>query len=366
MSFQAANLPAEITDVLSKNDIQDPTPIQAISFDEIASNHDVYLQAQTGSGKTLAYLLPLLAKLKTDTTALQVLILAPTHELSSQIHDVVKLFSTCFNPDLKSMLILGDTSSKRQIDRLKKKPHIVVGSAGRINDLISQKKLKMHQLNTLVLDEADRMLIDANMNTIDNIISAAPEDRQLIFVSATQTSETSSLVKEFAPEIKFLIPEEAQINENITHAFLETSKHDKLDSLRMLLKACKPTKSIIFVHHQDTVPFILSAIKDKGKVVGLTSHDQKQDRQKTIQDFKSGKIKTLITTDLSARGLDIPEITHVFNYDLPTYSENYLHRAGRTGRIGKAGGCVSLVEGRELRSLDKIEKKLNITIEDLA
>jgi len=365
MSFQSYSLKLALCDVLKAQGIIEATPIQALAFDPIVTSSDVYLQAQTGSGKTLAYLLPLLSKLETNTTDLQILILAPTHELAIQIQEVVKSFQTCYDPNLKSQLLLGDTSSKRQIEKLKKKPHLVVGTVGRINDLIDSKKLKTHKVKTVIIDEADRLLLDASLETLTKIIQSTPKERQLIFVSATNSAENKHKIEHLSHSMQWLRPDDSQINPNITHAYLETTKDQKLDSLRLLLKACKPTKAMIFAHHQETIAFIVASLQSLYKTIGLLGGMDKLERQNAIESFRSGKMKIFVCTDLAARGLDIPDVSHVVNFDLPTQAENYLHRAGRTGRIGKEGGCISLIEKKELHALEKIEKELGIQIEAL-
>ena len=365
MSFSNYSIKLALSEVLAKLNITEATPIQAISFQPIQQKKDVYLKAETGSGKTLAYLLPLLSDLVTDTTDLQVIILAPTHELASQIHDFVKLFSDCFQPNLKSQLILGDTSLKRQIEKLKKKPQIIVGSAGRILDLIESKKLKVHKTKTLVLDEADRMLAKTSFSVCQKISKACKQNRQLVFVSATDNQEVKKTVQKLSPSTEWLVPEQQELNKKVTHAYLKTAKKEKLESLRMLIKACKPSRAILFAHHQDTIEFLNQSLKSQYSCVVLVGNLDKLERQKAINDFKNGKVKFLITTDVSARGLDIPDVSHVFQYDLPNTIENYLHRAGRTGRMSKEGGCLSLVTHKELPLIEKLEKELGTNIEPL-
>lgn len=365
MSFKNYSIKLALNEVLLSQGISEATPIQALAFESVFNQNDVYIKAQTGSGKTLAYLLPTLSRLTTDTTDLQILVIAPTHELASQIHEVVKSFSQCYEPGLKSQLILGDTAMKRQQEKLKKKPHVIIGSLGRIKDLIQNKKLKTHRLQSFILDEADRLLNQQSWKDLEFINNTINESCQRIYVSATDPDECKQYVEKLTPETEWIAAETSDELHNTSHAYYLSKKDEKLDDLRMLIKACKPTRAIIFAHHQDTISFLKKSLEKQFSCIALLGDMQKLERQKAINDFKQGKVKFFITSDLSARGLDIPDVSHVFQYDFPTRTDNYLHRAGRTGRMGKEGGCISLITKKELPLISKVEQELHKSIEAL-
>lgn len=365
MSFRSYSIKLALHDVLLSQNIREATPIQALSFEPVFSGQDVYIKAQTGSGKTLAYLLPRLSKLETGSTDLQILIIAPTHELASQIHDVIKSFASCFEPALKTQLVLGDSAIKRQQEKLKKKPHIIVGSLGRIKELIQSKKMKTHKLQSFILDEADRLLNSKHEDDLQAICQSLNPDCQKIFVSATDSDESKQCIEKLSSKTQWITAENSDKLHNTTHAYYLTQKNEKLDDLRMLIKACKPTRAIIFAHHQDTISFVQKSLEQQFPCLALLGNLQKLDRQKVLNDFKNGKVKYLITSDIAARGLDIPDVSHIFQYDLPTRADNYLHRAGRTGRMGKDGGCISLVTNKELPLIAQFEKEIQKSIEAL-
>jgi ATP-dependent RNA helicase DeaD len=364
MTFADLSLPPEFIAALAKQQISDPTPIQIVAIPPLAAGKDAYLRAETGTGKTLAYLLPLFTRIDPAQAATQVVIVAPTHELAIQIHRQACELALNAARAIRSVLLIGGTATARQIDKLKAKPHIVVGSPGRIVELIERGKLKTIHLRSIVIDEADRMLNEESLNWIQTIVSAAPPTRQLIFASATIEQQTRRVLETLAPVVVTLRVGAATVNENIEHLYLVCESRDKPDLLRRLLHALDVPRSIVFVHRNDVAEEVASKLTHhKLAVADLNSELSKQDRKLAMDGIRSGAIRIMIASDLAARGLNLPGVTHVFNLDMPTMSKAYLHRVGRTARAGATGTAVSLVTETEERLIHRYERDLGISLQ---
>jgi ATP-dependent RNA helicase DeaD len=364
MSFSDLSLPPSLVAALAKQQISDPSPIQAIAILPLAAGQDAYLRAETGTGKTLAYLLPLFMRIDPAQTATQVVIVAPTHELAIQIHRQSCELALNAGLAIRSVLLIGGTATDRQIDKLKAKPHVVVGSPGRIVELIERGKLKTAHVKAVVIDEADRTLSEESLGWIEKLFSATPPTRQLIFASATIEQQTRHVLSTLAPEILMLRPSAATVNENIEHLYLVCESRDKPDMLRKLMNALNVPRSIVFVHRNDVAEEVAAKLRHhKLSVADLNSELSKQDRKRTMDGIRSGDIRIMIASDLAARGLNLPGITHVFNLDVPTMSKAYLHRVGRTARAGAKGTAVSLVTEIEERLIPRYEQELGITLQ---
>lgn len=364
MTFTELQLAPELIAALEKQQISSPTPIQSAALPLLSAGRDAYLHAETGTGKTLAYLLPIFCRLDTAQAATQAVIVAPTHELALQIHRQCCELAQNAGWPVRSLLLIGGTSTERQVDKLKKKPHVVVGSPGRIAELIGKGKLKSQFVRSVVIDEADRLLSDESTVAIRAIIQAAPRTRQLIFASATLERDSMALVKEWAPELVMLQAGAAAVNENIEHLYLICEERDKPDQLRRLLHALAPERAIVFVHRNDVAEKIaLKLAHHKIPTADLNAALHKEDRKRAMDGFRSGAIRVLIASDLAARGLDIKGVTHVFNFDVPTSSQGYLHRVGRTGRAGVDGLAVTLMTEIEARLVRRYEEELGIDMQ---
>ncbi|GFE80072.1 DEAD/DEAH box helicase [Steroidobacter agaridevorans] len=365
MTFSELQLAPELIAALEKQQISHPTPIQSAALPALLAGRDAYLHAETGTGKTLAYLLPIFGRLDTAQAATQTVIVAPTHELALQIHRQCCDLAQNAGWPVRSLLLIGGTSTERQIDKLKKKPHVVVGSPGRIAELIAKGKLKAQFVRSVVIDEADRLLSDESTVAVRAIIQAAPRTRQLIFASATLERESMAIAKEWAPELLMLQAGAAAVNENIEHLYLICEdERDKPDQLRKLLHALAPERAIVFVHRNDVAERIaLKLAHHKIPAADLNAALHKEDRKRAMDGFRSGKIRVLITSDIAARGLDIKGVTHVFNFDVPTLSQAYLHRVGRTGRAGVSGLAVTLMTEIEARLVRRYQEELGIDMQ---
>jgi ATP-dependent RNA helicase DeaD len=364
MTFIDLQLPSDLIAALAKQQITEPTPIQLAAIPILSTGQDAYLHAETGTGKTLAYLLPIFARLEVAKAATQVVILAPTHELAIQIHRQCCDLAQNAGQAVRSVLLIGGTSSDRQIEKLKKKPHIVVGSPGRINELIERGKLKMKDVRVLVIDEADRLLNEESLASIETIVRAAPSNRQLIFASATREAQSTEAIAILAPTVATIQAGAAAVNENIEHLYLECEERDKPDLLRKLLHALDPERAIVFVHRNDVADIVAAKLAHHHiPVADLNAALNKVDRKYAMDGIRSGQIRVLIASDVAARGLDIKGVTHVFNLDVPTMSKAYLHRVGRTGRAGAKGLAISLLTDSETRLVRRYEEELGISMQ---
>jgi superfamily II DNA/RNA helicase len=364
MTFHELQLAPELIAALEKQQISDPTPIQSAALPVLLAGRDAYLHAETGTGKTLAYLLPIFSRLDIGQAATQAVIVAPTHELAIQIHRQSCELALNAGWPVRSLLLIGGTSTERQIDKLKKKPHLAVGSPGRIAELLGKGKLKAQYVRSIVIDEADRLLSEESLLALRAIIQAAPRTRQLIFASATVERESMAIVEELAPELVMLQAGAAPVNENIEHLYLICEERDKPDELRKLLHALAPERAIVFVHRNDVAEKIaLKLAHHKIPAVDLNAALHKEDRKHAMDGFRKGEIRVLIASDIAARGLDIKGVTHIFNFDVPTLSQAYLHRVGRTGRAGAKGLAVTVMTEIEARLVRRYEEELGIDMQ---
>lgn len=364
MTFTELQLAPELIAALEKQQISRPTPIQSAALPVLLAGRDAYLHAETGTGKTLAYLLPIFSRLDTDQAATQTVIVAPTHELALQIHRQCCDLAQNAGWPVRSLLLIGGTSTERQIEKLKKKPHLVVGSPGRIAELLGRGKLKAQYVRNIVIDEADRLLNEESLLAVRAIIQAAPRTRQLIFASATLERQSTAIANELAPELLMLQAGAAAVNENIEHLYLICEERDKPDQLRKLLHALAPERAIVFVHRNDVAERIaLKLAHHKIPAADLNAALDKEDRKHAMDGFRKAEIRVLIASDIAARGLDIKGVTHVFNFDVPTLSQAYLHRAGRTGRAGAKGLAVTLMTEIEARLVRRYQEELGIEMQ---
>jgi superfamily II DNA/RNA helicase len=361
MTFTELQLAPELIAALEKQQISLPTPIQSAALPVLSAGRDAYLHAETGTGKTLAYLLPIFGRIDASQAATQAVIVAPTHELAIQIHRQCGELAVNAGWPVRSLLLIGGTSTERQIDKLKKKPHVVVGSPGRIAELLAKGKLKAQYVRSIVIDEADRLLNEESLLAVRAIIQAAPRTRQLIFASATVERQSTAIANELAPELTMLQAGAAAVNENIEHLYLICEERDKPDELRKLLHALAPERAIVFVHRNDVAEKIaLKLAHHKIPAADLNAALDKESRKRAMDGFRKAEIRVLIASDIAARGLDIKGVTHVFNFDVPTLSQGYLHRVGRTGRAGEKGLAITLMTEVEARLVRRYQEELGI------
>jgi ATP-dependent RNA helicase DeaD len=364
-TFSELGLNSNLIEGLIKANITVPTDIQIKAIPSALENKDIIGESQTGSGKTLAYLLPIFQKIDSSKREMQAIILAPTHELVMQIDHEVKLLAENSGIPITSTPIIGDVNKLRQIEKLKEKPHIIVGSTGRILELIKAKKISAHTVKTIVIDEGDRLFDDKNIGAVKDVIKTTMRDRQLMIFSATigekAITTAQSLMKE--PEV-ISIEAKFQVNPDIAHQYVVVEQRDKIEMLRKLVAAAKPKKAIVFINRSEDTDITTMKLQYHSlKAYGIHGSATKEERQKAMEDFRSGKLQLLIASDIAARGLDIKDVTHIFNLDLPVETKDYLHRVGRTGRAGKQGTAIAIVTEKETSIIRRYERDFDISIQ---
>lgn len=367
-NFSELSLDDSIVKGLEKQGIIEPTQIQELVIPEALENKDIIGESHTGSGKTLAYLTPIFQKINSEKREMQALILAPTHELVMQIEEQVKLLAANSEKAVTSLPIIGDVNIDKQIKRIKEnKPHIIVGSPGRVLDLIRKKKITAHTIKTIVIDEADNLLDKNVSKVILDIIKTTMRDRQLMAFSATISNNTSELLKgQMKNPIVVKSDKKSPLNPNITHLYVEGDRRDKFEILRKLIAAINPNKSMVFINNNTELDIVTQKLNYHDKpAFNISSRISKEERQRSLEKFKRGDIKILVSSDLSARGLDIPDITHVFNLDFPVNSNDYLHRAGRSARGRKPGTTISIATGKDLAGIRVYEREFGINIKKI-
>lgn len=363
-SFTAFNLKETLVNGLAKDQITTPTDIQNEAIPHILENKDLIGEAVTGSGKTLAYLLPAFQRIDTTSKELHTLILAPTHELVVQINNVIKSLSDNSDYGLRSTTIIGKVKIKRQVDALKLKPHIIVGTPGRVHELIKMKKLKAHQIKTIVIDEGDKMLADSNIDAVKAIIKTTLRDRQLLVFSASISDSVQKRASEMMKEPLAIRIDKAKPNTDITHLYTTATRRDKTGLLRKIIHATKLQKAIVFVNRNNMVADTCDRLNYHGTdAVAIYGDSTKQERQTAMNMLRTGKAKVLVASDLVARGLDIDDLDYVLNLDLPEDFNEYTHRAGRTGRAGNKGTSFSILTEKEASFVGTIAKRNGISFQ---
>lgn len=362
-TFQTLGLPDGLVTALARLNIHTPTDVQAQAFPTLSEGQDAWLSAPTGSGKTLAYLLPLIAKLDRSTIDLQVAVLVPTQELAVQINDTIRELDTTASLGLRCQLLIGNASIIRQKEKLKKKPHIVVGTSGRMLDLGLSGKLKLHKCRAVCIDEADNLLAKDHIGDIQAFLKLTPSERQLVFASATAQGSAFKIAETLGHNVQWIRGENLQTHLPVEHFYIGSSYNQKTDVIREFLKIVQPEKTLVFAMRNETAEHIGRRL-EKSTLPHAVLHGgmDKFERQMAMKQFRQGTARILIASDLAARGMDIKGLTHVINFDLPPVSGDYLHRVGRTGRMGAPGVALSIVTEDELKLLQRYERDLKITV----
>jgi len=364
MSF--TNLRPSIVKALEIEKIIDPTEIQTKAIPIIMEKSDLIAQSETGTGKTLAYLLPIFEQIadSEDERDLKVIVVVPTHELAVQVLRQIELLVQNSKINVRSALLIGKVNIERQIDKLKEKPHIIVGSAGRVLELIKKKKVNTQTVKLIVLDEADRLMADENLESTLALIKTTQKDRQLVAFSATIPEKALVKLKEIMKEPKIIQSEgPVKVPDTISHFYKLVAKRDKTETLRRLIRSLDAKKSLIFMNNNHELELVFDKLNYHGiKTGGLHGENRKADRRQTLEEFRSGKSVALIASDIASRGLQIEGITHVFNMTMSENPQDYVHRAGRTGRNGNSGIVVSIVTEYEFELLKGHAKRLGIEI----
>ncbi|MFJ8258693.1 DEAD/DEAH box helicase [Peribacillus asahii] len=346
----------------NKSGFAQATPIQLKAIPQIMEGKDVIAESPTGTGKTLAYLLPLLEKIDPDQSSPQALILASSRELVMQINEEVRIWSQ--GSSINGAAFIGGANVKRQLEKLKKRPQVIAGTPGRIQELITQKKLKMHEVKTIVLDEGDQLLVPEHLTTIRNIVKTTLKDRQVMMFSATLPQETEQAARAFMNEpVTIKVDKSEKMQSKVDHMYFVVEKRDKFKILEKISRL-EGMKGLAFINDIGELNVIGEKLKYKEVEVGLLhGESNKVDREKALRKLKSGKHPLLLATDVAARGLDIKGLTTVIHVDLANSIDQYVHRSGRTGRAGADGTVMSIVTEREERELKKMARELELSLQ---
>ena len=355
MKFNELHLSAELLAEIEKAGFVEASPIQEQTIPLAMAGKDVIGQAQTGTGKTVAFGFPTLEKIDTDNPAVQALIIAPTRELAVQSQE--ELFRFGRSKGVKVRSVYGGSSIEKQIKALKSGAHIVVGTPGRLLDLIKRKALKLNQIETLILDEADEMLNMGFLEDIESIISRVPEERQTLLFSATMPDAIKRIGVKFMKEPEHVkIAAKELTTELVDQYYIRVKENEKFDTMTRLMDVEQPELSIVFGRTKRRVDELTRGLKIRGfRAEGIHGDLDQGKRLRVLRDFKNGNLDVLVATDVAARGLDISGVTHVYNYDIPQDPESYVHRIGRTGRAGKSGQSITFVAPNEMGYLQIIE-----------
>ena len=364
LSFKSLGLSEARVRHLEKAGFATPTPIQAQAIPHLLSGRDVVGQAQTGTGKTAAFSLPMLEQIDLNNRAVQALILTPTRELAIQVYQSIRTF----NDDRRLFVlpIYGGQSIDLQIQRLHKGTQIIVGTPGRVLDLLNRGDLKLNQLSWLVLDEADEMLNMGFIQDVEKILSQAPAERQTAFFSATMDQSIRELATKFLRSpitVTVEQPKAAPTRINQV-AYMVPRGWAKFRALQPILELEDPESALIFVRTRKAAAELTRQLQAAGHSVDEYHGDLSQSqRERLLLRFRQRQIRWVVATDIAARGLHVEDLTHVINYDLPDSVENYVHRIGRTGRAGKEGTAISLIHPLDKRKLREIEQHIRQRLE---
>jgi len=358
-TFADLHLSAEVLHDIDALGFEEPSPIQMQTIPLLLEGRDVLAQAQTGTGKTAAFALPIIERMDVTRRVVQAIVLAPTRELAVQvaeaIHDLAKSRAIAVLP------IYGGQAYDRQLRGLHAGVHVVVGTPGRVMDHIRRGTLDLSSVRTVVLDEADEMLDMGFVEDIEFILDQVPEERQIALFSATVPRRIETLAKRYLrnPE-RVTIAQSESTAPQTRQFYVETQQRGKVDALTRILDLESPSSAIVFCRTKREVDELGETLQARGyTAVAIHGDVNQSQRERLLRTFRDGRAELLIATEVAARGLDISDVTHVFNYDIPDDADAYVHRVGRTGRMGKEGDAITFVTPREMRQLRFIEQRIH-------
>ena len=357
-SFADLGLSEDTLQALRDVGYEKPSPIQEQAIPHMLAGRDVIGQAQTGSGKTAAFGLPIIEYVDPGVPEVQALVLTPTRELCIQVTQAIRAYATRKGVDV--VAVFGGAPIRTQQAQLKAGGHIVVGTVGRVLDLISRHSLVLHDCRFVVLDEADEMLDLGFLEDVERILSLTPNSRQTALFSATMPPPIRKLADNYLYEPELVKVASAKLTVDTVEQFqVEVKQADKAEKLVEVLRAERPDQAIVFVRTKVRCDQLNRKLQDQGLNVKALHGDMSQgSRDGVMLGFKGGRVPILVATDVAARGLDISTVTHVINFDVPISPDVYVHRIGRTGRVGRSGRAVTFVEPRQQRELEAIEEHI--------
>lgn len=361
--FSELGLASPILKAVQEAGYETPSPIQAKSIAPLLEGRDLLGQAQTGTGKTAAFALPLLSRINVKAKSPQMLVLAPTRELAIQVAEAIQTYARHLK-GLHVLPIYGGQSMGIQLRQLQRNPQVIVGTPGRVLDHIRRGTLKLGELQSLVLDEADEMLRMGFIDDVETILKETPDERQVALFSATMPGPVHRVAKRYLKDpIEIRIETKTSTVDTINQRYWQVTGTHKLDALTRILEVEDFDAMIIFVRTKNATAELAEKLEARGYSSSPINGDMNQAaREKAVERMKKGKLDILVATDVAARGLDIPRISHVVNYDVPYDTESYVHRIGRTGRAGRKGEAILFISPREKRMLFAIEKATRQTI----
>lgn len=362
MTFNKLGISENIIKTLKKSGINEPTAIQKDSIEIIKAGRDVIAEAHTGTGKTLAFLLPLFENISTTEDTIQGLILTPTRELAIQItEEALKLKA---GKDINILSAYGGKDIGSQLKKLKGNIHLIIATPGRLLDHLKRKTINLSKLKTIVLDEADQMILMGFKNEVESIIKETPKKRQTLCFSATMNSDVKKLAYRYMNDpLTITVKKEEVVLKNIKQDFVLTTDRWKRDALCKVLDEDNPFMAIIFCRTKRRADDLEVILHNRGyNCAKLHSDVPQPKRERIMKSFRSADIQYLIATDVAGRGIDINGVSHIYNYDIPETVETYIHRIGRTGRAGEEGYTCLFIDPKENSQLEEIEREIKLSI----
>jgi ATP-dependent RNA helicase DeaD len=366
LTFDDLGLDPRVLKALKDVGYESPSPIQAEAIPPLLDGHHVVGLAQTGTGKTAAFALPILSRIDLGQKTPQVLVLAPTRELALQVSEAFEKYAAQIK-GLHVLPVYGGQGYGVQLSALRRGVHVVVGTPGRVMDHLEKGTLDLSELRFVVLDEADEMLNMGFAEDVEQILAGTPDTKQVALFSATMPPQIKRIVKQHAPHAtEISVKSTSTTAANVEQRFLKVAHHNKVDALTRILEVENFDGMIIFVRTKHATEEVAEKLRARGFSAAAINGDVAQvQRERTVEQLRKGKLDILVATDVAARGLDVPRISHVVNHDIPTDTESYVHRIGRTGRAGRSGVAVSFVTPRENHLLRAIEKTNRTTLTEM-
>lgn len=364
--FEKLGLPDDVIKAVKRVGFEQPSPIQAQTIPLLMDGRDVVGLAQTGTGKTAAFALPVLSQIDPEKRYPQALVLAPTRELALQVSDSFQSFADHIG-GVSILPIYGGQAYGIQLSGLRRGAQVIVGTPGRVIDHLEKGSLDISNLSFLVLDEADEMLNMGFQEDVERILEDTPDSKQVALFSATMPNAIRRISRDYLndPE-EVTVKSETRTNTNITQRYLFTAHRNKLDAITRILEVTEFEAMIVFVRTKNETEELAEKLRARGFSAAAINGDiAQQQRERTVDQLRDGRLDILVATDVAARGLDVERISHVLNYDIPNDTESYVHRIGRTGRAGRSGEAILFVTPRERRMLRSIERVTNATIEEM-
>ena len=357
MKFEELNIDERILRAIEDMGFEETSPIQTQAIPAVCEGIDVVGQAQTGTGKTAAYTIPMLMKIDPQIKKPQAIVLCPTRELAVQVAEEIRKLAK-YMSDIKVLPVYGGQEIVRQIKSLKTGVQIIVGTPGRGMDHMRRKTVKFDNINMVILDEADEMLDMGFREDMETILTETPQDRQTVMFSATMPKAIMDIARNFQKDARVIkvVRKELTVS-NIEQFYYEVRPKNKTEVLCRLIDIYNPRLSVVFCNTKRQVDELISELKGRGYFAdGIHGDMKQQQRDRVMDDFRSGNVDILIATDVAARGIDVDDVDMVFNYDIPQDEEYYVHRIGRTGRAGRSGMALSFISGKEVYKLKDIER----------